>query len=103
MARHRRHRSADFDDDDLPKVKVTRKTLSEALTLYRYVLPYWFKFGIALLMLAFASVLGLVFPAVVGKLVDGTLAALTNPGATENTIWQNIDVIALGLIGVLAL
>jgi ATP-binding cassette subfamily B protein len=103
MARHRRHRCADFDDDDLPKVKITRKTLFEALSLYRYVLPYWFKFGVALLMLAFASLLGLVFPAVVGKLVDGTLAALTNPGATQDTIWQNIDVIALGLIGVLAL
>ncbi len=102
MARHRRHRS-DLDDEELPKVKLTRKALLEALGLYRYVLPYWFKFGIALLMLGLARLLGLVFPAVVGKLVDGTLAALTHKGAAQDTPWQNIDVIALGLIGVLAL
>src|SRR5690348_768256 len=102
MARHRRHRSAEFDDEELPKVKLTRKTALEALGLYRYVLPYWLKFSVALLMLGLASLLGLVFPAVVGKLVDGTLAALTHKG-TETPWQQNIDVIALGLIGVLAL
>src|SRR5438105_4096783 len=104
MARHRRHRSADIDDEDLPKVKLTRQALLEAVGLYRYVLPYWFKFTVALLMLGFASVLGLVFPAVVGKLVDGTLATLTNKGVPQEISWtQNIDVIALALLGVLAL
>ncbi len=104
MARHRRHRSADHDDPELPKVKLSRKTLLEALGLYRYVLPYWFKFAVALTMLGFASLLGLVFPAVVGKLVDGTLATLTNKGVNGDVpLTQNIDAIALGLLGVLAL
>ena len=48
MARHRRHRSDHRDDEDLPKVKLTRQTVLEALGLYRYVLPYWFKFSVAL-------------------------------------------------------
>ncbi len=102
MARHRR-RSAP-DEDDLPKVKISRKTLLEALGLYRYVLPYWFKFAVALSMLALASVLGLAFPAVVGKLVDGTLATLSSNATGDQVPWtQNIDAIALGLLGVLLL
>src|SRR5205807_8686554 len=43
-------------------------------------------------------------PAVVGKLVDGTLATLTNKGVPQDIPWtQNIDVIALSLLGVLGL
>src|SRR5207253_8348795 len=104
MARHRRHRSADIDDEDLPKVKLTRQTLLEAVGLYCYILPYWFKFAVALILLGVASLLGLVFPAVVGKLVDGTLATLTNKGVPQDIPWtQNIDVIALSLLGVLGL
>ncbi len=102
MARHRGQRAD--PDDDLPKVKLNRKTLLEAASLYRYLLPYWFKFAIALLMLGFASLLGLVFPAIVGKLVDGTLLVLTNKGVPDQSSWtQNIDWIALALLGVLAL
>jgi ATP-binding cassette subfamily B protein len=102
MARHRGRRAD--QDDDLPKVKLSRKTLLEAASLYRYLLPYWFKFAVALLMLGFASLLGLVFPAIVGKLVDGTLLVLTNKGVADQSSWtQNIDLIAMALLGVLAL
>src|SRR5260370_235414 len=55
MARHRSRN--DFDDDDLPRVKINLRTLREAAHLYRYLLPYWPKFAAALVTLTLATAL----------------------------------------------
>jgi ABC transporter fused permease/ATP-binding protein len=103
MARFRSRRD-DRDDENLPKVKISLRSLREAAQLYRYLLPYWPKFLAALLTLLLGSALGLVFPFVTGTLVDGALKRFTHPEETVTLPWRDsVDAIAAGLLAVLAL
>jgi ATP-binding cassette subfamily B protein len=99
MARHRRYSRDRDDTDDLPKVRITGRTLRDAARLTRYLLPYRFAFGFALVALVLSSVLGLAFPAVAGRLVNGAL----RPTVLEEAWYQGVDATALLLVGVLAL
>ncbi len=103
MARFR-GRKDDRDNDDLPKVKISLKSLREAAHLYRYLLPYWPKFVGALLVLMMGSALGFILPCVTGMLVDGALTRFTHPNEVASLPWRdNVDAIAVGLLVVLAL
>jgi ATP-binding cassette subfamily B protein len=97
MARHSR-RGRDTDDEELPPVKLTAQTLRDAGRLARYLWPYRFKFGAALLFLMLSSLLGLAFPYVTGSLVDGALTHKAGPVPWD----RNINLITLALLGVLA-
>ncbi len=81
---------------DVPAAKLTKESLREAVELFKYVLPYKWKFIAALVALAVSSLLGLVFPAVTGKLIDGALA-----GKSDGWL-GDIDAIALVLFVALA-
>ncbi len=99
MARHSR-RGRGANDEELPPVKLTAQTLRDAGRLARYLLPYRYKFGAALVFLLLSSLLGLVFPYVTGTLVDGALAHQAGSGPVP---WdRNINLITLALLGVLA-
>src|SRR6266436_282004 len=74
MARYRRSSRERDDTDELPKVRITGRTLREAARLGRYLLPYKFTFALAMAALTVSSLLGLTFPAVAGRLVNGALA-----------------------------
>jgi ATP-binding cassette subfamily B protein len=54
-----------------PKVKVTRETLGQMFSLYAYLRPYRGKLGVGLFMLVGSSVLGLFFPLLAIKLING--------------------------------
>jgi ABC-type multidrug transport system fused ATPase/permease subunit len=75
-----------------PKKKITLGGLRELFRLYRYIKPYKYEYGLGLLFLLGSSSASLVFPKLLGNLVD-----LGNQGklATE------IDHIALLLVIVL--
>jgi ATP-binding cassette subfamily B protein len=99
MAHHSRRRGPDASDD-LPPVKITGKSLREAARLACYLLPYRVKFIAAMVALTVSSLLSLAFPKVTGILVDGALASRTGSAAPGWT--QNVDAIALVLLGILA-
>lgn len=99
MARHRRASGPPDDNDDLPKVRITRQTLREAARLARFLWPYKGTFVVAMTALTVSSLMGLAFPAVAGKLVNGALAP-----AIEPLPWyDSVDGAALVLLLVLAL
>jgi ATP-binding cassette subfamily B protein len=99
MARHRRG-SRDHDDE-LPPAKITRESLRQAVGMLRYARPYWLKFLAAVVALTLSSLLGLAFPYVVGKLVN---AGLPGRAADASLLGgYSVDVIALVMMGVLAL
>jgi ABC-type multidrug transport system fused ATPase/permease subunit len=95
MARRR-----DNDDDESPKAPINRQTLREAGQLLGYVRPYWLKLSAALLCLTVGSLLGLGFPYLAGNLVDAALLRLSDK--TPTVWWQDVNLVALGLIVVLA-
>lgn len=92
MARYRR-----ASGEDLPPAKLSKESLRQVAELFRYLSPYRAKFILALVALLFSSALGLVFPYITGKLVDG---ALSSKG---DGLFGDIDAIALVLMTALAL
>lgn len=68
----RRQKDASFDSD-LQRVKLNRESLTQALELIKYILPYKGKFALAMVAMLISSLLGLVFPYVTGKLVDSAI------------------------------
>lgn len=74
--------------DDTPKVKVTKESLRKAFRLYGFLKPYKYKFLIGMIFLFLTSATALVFPMLMGKLVDA---------ASEELI-QNIDKIGITLL-----
>jgi ATP-binding cassette subfamily B protein len=64
--------------DAPPKVKVTRESMAQVLSLYKYLKPYRDRLGVGLVLLVVSTLLGLFFPLLIGRLLnskDGTEAA----------------------------
>lgn len=74
--------------DDTPKVKVTKDSLKKAFRLYGFLKPYKYKFIIGMLFLFLTSATALIFPMLMGKLVD----------AANEELIQNIDKIGITLL-----
>ncbi|MGP8235201.1 MAG: ABC transporter ATP-binding protein [Limisphaerales bacterium] len=95
MARYSRNDQAGVE---LPKAKLDRENLRQALELFRYLRPYRGRFAAALAALFISSLLMLSFPYLAGSIID---AALHH--ANGNASMAAADRTALLLMGVLAL
>jgi ATP-binding cassette subfamily B protein len=86
--------------DDVPPARISAASLREARQLFGYLAPYRVKFTIALLALFLSTLMGLLFPAVTGRLVDNALAKGT-PEIPSGWL-ENINTTAIVMIAVLA-
>ena len=81
--------------EDLPKVKISKKSLKEALEIFRYVLPYKGRFIAGLIFIALSSATTLSYPYFLKKLIDSANAFMNGiSGVKPGTI-------ALWMIGIL--
>jgi ATP-binding cassette subfamily B protein len=94
MSRHSRNARAGLE---LPKAKLDRESLGEALQLFRYLRPYRGRFIAALVSLFTASLLSLAFPYLAGHIVDAAVSP------QPSGLLANVNRITLLLLGVLAL
>ncbi len=94
MARYSRNDQAGVD---LPKARLDRESLRQALELFRYLRPYRGRFGAAMVSLFTGSLLSLAFPYLAGSIVDA--AVLHTKGGNM----AGVDRTALLLIGILGL
>lgn len=81
---------------DLPKAKLDRESLREALGLFQYLRPYRVRFALALAALFASSALSLAFPYMAGSIVDAAAARATGGMAA------GVNRSALLLVAVLA-
>jgi len=95
VARYSRN---DLAGVELPKAKLDRESLRQALELFRYLRPYRARFGAALASLFAGSLLSLAFPYLAGSIID---AAMLHPKGGGSM--AGADRTALLLIGILAL
>src|SRR5208282_3309935 len=95
MARYSRNDQAGIE---LPKAKLDRENLRQALELFRYLRPYRGLFAAALAALFISSLLMLSFPYLAGSIID---AAAHHSKASDSM--AGADRTALLLMGVLAL
>ena len=93
MARHSRNDQAGVE---LPKAKLDRESLGQAMELFRYLRPYRTRFAAAMVALFATSLLSLGFPYLAGSIVDA--AVLKDQGGSM----AGLDRTALLLVGVLA-
>jgi ATP-binding cassette subfamily B protein len=83
---------------ELPKAKMDRESLKQALELFGYLRPYRGRFGVALAALLVNSLLSLSFPYLAGSIID---AAMHQPKGSGSM--AGADRTALLLMGILAL
>jgi ATP-binding cassette subfamily B protein len=88
-------------ETDLPAAPVSGRTLRDAGALLGYLWPYRVRFALGLLALAGGGVLGLAFPYLAGYLVDAALLRLKGDASRSWT--QSVDLVSVGLVGLLAL
>ncbi|MFN4082123.1 MAG: ABC transporter ATP-binding protein [Bacteroidia bacterium] len=55
------------------KVKITKETLKEALILFKYLKPYRTKFILSLVFIALSAFSTMLFPFLLGKMIDAAL------------------------------
>jgi ATP-binding cassette subfamily B protein len=95
VARYSRN---DLAGVELPRAKLDRESLRQALELFRYLRPYRARFGAALAALFVGSLLSLAFPYLAGRIID---AAMLHPQGGGSM--ADADRTALLLIVILAL
>ncbi len=83
---------------ELPKAKLDRESIRQALELFRYLRPYQGRFGAALAALFLGSLLSLAFPYLAGSIVDAAVLRTQGGGSMAGA-----DRTALLLLGILAL
>jgi ABC-type multidrug transport system fused ATPase/permease subunit len=93
MARYSRNDQAGIE---LPKARVDRESLRQAVELFQYLRPYRVRFSAALLSMFAGSLLSLAFPYLAGSIIDAAMhpAAGGGIGSSDRT--------ALLLMGILA-
>ncbi len=95
MARYSRNDQAGVE---LPKAKLDRESLRQALELFRYLRPYRLRFGAALVSMFASSLLSLAFPYLAGSIIDAAMKGTQGIGGMAGS-----DRTALLLMGILAL
>ncbi|MFZ1689062.1 MAG: ABC transporter transmembrane domain-containing protein [Flavobacteriales bacterium] len=90
-----------FKEHDAPKAKLNKTTLRKAARIFRYLRPYKWHFAASMLLLTITSALSLVFPFLLGKLMDAHRG--NGFWSAPLTDMSNIDSIAklLGLVFIL--
>lgn len=73
------------------KAKINKETLGEALALFAYIKPYKGKFFLSLLFIALSALSTMVFPFLLGKMIDAAA-----PGAQVQLPSSNMGADALG-------
>jgi len=95
MSRYSRNDQAGVE---LPKAKLDRESIRQALELFRYLRPYRRRFSAALVSLFTGSLLSLAFPYLAGSIIDAAVLQ-TRAGAGM----AGVNRTALLLTGILAL
>ncbi|GAB3820530.1 ABC transporter ATP-binding protein [Pontibacter rugosus] len=88
--------SSDSEQEKEGRKKISKESFRRGLQVFRYVLPYKYKFIVGLVFLVMSSLTFMAFPFLVGKLFDS---------ATGNAdgLLEDINVIAMGLFGIILL
>ncbi len=93
MARYSRNDEAGVE---LPKAKLDRESLTQALELFGYLHPYRVRFAAAMVSLFASSLLSLSFPYLAGSLIDSAMGHTQGSGSLVG-----VDRTAMLLVGIL--
>jgi len=78
--------------DEAPKVKLSKESMREALILFSYLKPYRSKFILSLIFIALSAFTTSLFPLFLGKMIDAA-----TPGGAVSTISNSASQFGFGL------
>lgn len=97
MAGRRNMNSNGTQKEDLPKAKINKENLKEALSLFNYVKPYQSKFYWSLLFIALSAISTLTFPVLLGKMIDASSPISQSSGELNTNFGFGLNSIQFGL------
>jgi ABC transporter fused permease/ATP-binding protein len=74
------------DTEDLPKAKINKDTLSKTARIFTYFRPHRWKYFVGLIFLVLTSAVALVFPMLMGKLINAANADVLDK-INEIALW----------------
>src|SRR5688500_16960922 len=80
-----RGRNTGGKGSEVRKVKVSKESLRQALTLFSYLKPYRGKFVLSLVFIALSAFTTSLFPLFLGKMIDAASPGANMPGI-DNTV-----------------
>lgn len=72
-----------FGEEDLPKVKLNKTNVKSAARILKYLKPYMGKFVLGMIFLVLTAATALVFPMLLGKLINASGVGMNMSAATE--------------------
>src|SRR5690349_1309262 len=94
---HNNHASNGAFREELPKVKLTRESLKEALVIFKYIRPYRLKFISGLVFIALSGFTTMAFPYLLKRLIDSAHEI------SKGNISSSPGTIAMIMIGILSI
>ena len=76
-----------MDQQEPARPKLSRETLRDALKIFAFVKPYKWQFISGLLLLFLSSTVFLVFPKIIGQMLDVAQGAAPNVDLKEIGFW----------------
>ena len=77
------------EDNQLPKTKLNKENLNKAFRIFTYMEKFKYRFFLGIVFLFLTSAVALVFPWLLGQLVD----------SAKDVLFNRIDQVALILLG----
>ncbi len=77
-------------NDDLPKAKISRESVGEMLYIFKYLKPYRLKFFLGLVFIALSALSTMVFPFLIGKMID-SVAPGQRPAGLEPEVQNPLN------------
>ncbi|MCF8450224.1 MAG: ATP-binding cassette domain-containing protein [Taibaiella sp.] len=95
-------RNRDNKNDDLPKVKISKESLKEAMMIFKYIQPYRAKFIVGLVFISLSAGTTMMFPLLLQKLIDSAhnSDAVVNGTATPSLLTNVLGKLHLNDVGV---
>ena len=81
-----------MEEKDVPRPKISRESLREALKIFEYFQPYRWKFIFGLVLLFLGSSVFLVFPKIIGQMLD------IAQGNVQNIDLKNVGFWLMGIL-----
>ncbi len=90
-----------MEEKDTPRPKISRESLREALKIFEYFRPYRWKFAFGLLLLFLGSSVFLVFPKIIGQMLDIAQGNVQNIDLPKVGYWLMGILIFQGIVSYL--
>ena len=90
-----------MQNDESPRPKVSRESFREALKIFEFFRPYRWQFAFGLMLLFLGSSVFLVFPKIIGQMLDVAQGNIQNVALKNIGFWLIVILVFQGVVSYL--